>query len=50
MPAIDFQLSRDRDAWATIRGFGYQIALTVERWLMLSSTDVLEIERGEDIT
>src|SRR5439155_22057781 len=42
-------LERDRDAWATIRGFGYQIILTVERWLDLSDNETLELEYGEDI-
>ena len=42
-------LERDRDAWATIRGFGYQIVLTVERWLDLSDNETLELEYGEDI-
>lgn len=42
-------VSRDRDAWKTIRGFGYQIALTVERWLRLTHVETLELENGEDI-
>lgn len=40
---------RDRDAFATIRGFVYQVDLTIERWLTLASDDALELERGEDI-
>ncbi len=43
------KLERDRDAWATIRGFGYQIVLTVERWLDLNNNETLELEYGEDI-
>src|SRR5579875_2744945 len=39
----------DRDAWATIRGYVYQMALTVERWLNLQDGQILELERGEDI-
>jgi hypothetical protein len=44
-----FQVTRDRDAWASIRGFLYQASLTVERWLSLAPDEVLELERGEDI-
>ncbi|MFY0578890.1 hypothetical protein ACN28S_35635 [Cystobacter fuscus] len=47
LPAL--QLGRDRDAWATIRGFVYQVALTLERWLDLADDEHLELERGEDI-
>jgi hypothetical protein len=39
----------NRDAYATIRGFLYQAALTVQAWLSLSSTELLELESGEDI-
>jgi len=38
-----------RDAWSAIRGFYYQIQLTVQRWLELSPHDQLFCERGEDI-
>ena len=44
-----FNFARNRDAWATIRGFVYQVDVTVERWLELKSDEVLELERGEDI-
>jgi hypothetical protein len=40
---------RDRDAFATIRGYVYQIDHTVERWLGLGEGHCLELERGEDI-
>ena len=40
---------RDRDAYATIRGYVYQIDRTVDRWLALGDGDCLELERGEDI-
>jgi len=40
---------RNRDAWAVIRGFYYQIGLTIRRWLDLRPGDVLELECGEDI-
>jgi hypothetical protein len=40
---------RDRDAWATIRGFVYQVETTIERWLELRPDQLLELERGEDI-
>lgn len=49
MPVAQFHTTRQRDAWSTIRGFVYQVALTVERWLTLSDDDVLELEAGEDI-
>lgn len=44
-----FQPARNQDAWATLRGFRYQIDLTILRWLVLSGQDYLELERGEDI-
>ncbi len=44
-----FQTARNRDAWASIRGFLYQACLTVERWLALNASESLELERGEDI-
>lgn len=46
---LSFSPPRDRDAWSTIRGFVYQVDLTIERWLELSPTQTLELERGEDI-
>lgn len=44
-----FQTTRDRDATATIRGFVYQVDITLLRWLTLPSTERLELECGEDI-
>lgn len=44
-----FKLSRERDAWATIRGFVYQVDLTIERWLQLQANEGLDLECGEDI-
>src|SRR4051812_30692874 len=44
-----FRVARDRDAWATIRGFVYQIELTIQRWLRLDADHDLELEAGEDI-
>ena len=44
-----FCATRDRDAYATIRGFVYQVELTIERWINLDATQTLELERGEDI-
>src|SRR4051794_23444890 len=44
-----FTLARDRDAWPTIRGFVFQVDLTVIRWLQLGDGEALELERGEDI-
>ncbi len=45
----DFVALRDRDAWGIIRGYVYQVDLTIERWLNLPDGCVLELERGEDI-
>jgi hypothetical protein len=44
-----FSPPRDRDAWSTIRGYVYQVDLTVQRWLDLAPHQILELERGEDI-
>ena len=44
-----FTTMRNRDAWATIRGYVYQVELTIDRWLTLQPEQVLELERGEDI-
>ncbi len=38
-----------RDAWKAIRGFLYQVELTVIRWLNLERDTVLYCECGEDI-
>lgn len=38
-----------RDAWNTIRGYVYQVDLTIKRWLDLQPGQILELERGEDI-
>lgn len=45
----EIKLIRDRDAWATLRGYVYQIETTIIRWLDLKNEEVLELERGEDI-
>jgi hypothetical protein len=37
------------DAYGAIRGFVYQVDLTIERWLDLRADERLELERGEDI-
>lgn len=42
-------LKRDRDAWATIRGYVYQVDLSIKQWIALEDKQVLELERGEDI-
>jgi|GEM_PF-1836294 len=44
-----FITQRERDAWGSIRGYVYQVDLTIERWLSLSPGAVLELERGEDV-
>jgi len=46
---VGFVTTRDRDAWAAIRGSAYQIDQSIESWLDLESPEVLELERGEDI-
>ena len=40
---------RNRDAWGTIRGYVYQVDLTIQRWLDLEPNQILELECGEDI-
>jgi hypothetical protein len=44
-----FSQLRDRDAWSTIRGYVYQVDLTIQRWLEISPYQILELECGEDI-
>ncbi|MBN1607839.1 MAG: hypothetical protein JW940_14470 [Polyangiaceae bacterium] len=47
-----FSFRADRDAWATIRGFVYQVDTTILRWLDLregEAGEALELEAGEDI-
>lgn len=44
-----FQVPRDRDAYAVIRGYVFQIDETVDTWLDLNAGELLELERGEDI-
>lgn len=46
---INFTLPRNRDAYSVIRGFVYQVDLTLERWIGLQTSQILELERGEDI-
>jgi hypothetical protein len=48
--ALDaFNPPRNRDAWAAIRGFVYQVDLTIRRWLDLAPDEALDLECGEDI-
>ncbi|UJR83826.1 hypothetical protein [Sandaracinus amylolyticus] len=42
-------VTRDRDAHAVVRGFAYQIDVTLERWLDLDDGEELHLEAGEDI-
>ena len=44
-----FQPIGGRDAWATIRGYVYQVAVTIARWLELLPGEELHLECGEDI-
>ncbi len=49
MRPSQYTLPRDRDAYSTIRGYVYQVDLTLRRWLDLEESQHLELERGEDI-
>jgi hypothetical protein len=44
-----FVAERNRDAYATLRGFFYQIDLTISRWIELVDGEELQLESGEDI-
>jgi hypothetical protein len=44
-----FLETRSRDAWFVIRGYKYQIDLTIVRWLALKDNQALLLEAGEDI-
>jgi hypothetical protein len=46
---VNFISDPERDAWATIAGFVYQVDLTILRWLNLDDNEWLELECGEDI-
>jgi len=46
---LDLTLPHNRDAWATIRGYAYQVDLSIVRWLELTPGEILLLERGEDI-
>lgn len=45
----NFTAINNRDAWSTIRGYVYQVDLTIKRWLNLKQNQILELECGEDI-
>lgn len=44
-----FKAITNRDAWSTIRGFVYQVDMTIFRWLSLAENETLQLENGEDI-
>lgn len=44
-----FTPGREQDAWGTIRGFVYQVDITIRRWVALSADAELHLECGEDI-
>lgn len=44
-----FNLTRRRDATASVRGYYYQTQTTLRRWLELTSQGALELECGEDV-
>ncbi len=41
--------TRQRDAYQVIKGFVYQVDLTIERWININDGQLLELEAGEDI-
>lgn len=47
--ANPFIPARNQDAHPVLRGFVYQVELTILRWLQLRDGETLELERGEDI-
>lgn len=49
MSPLKFKEIANRDAWHTIRGFVYQVNHTILRWVRLTESEALELERGEDI-
>lgn len=49
MSGTPFDPGRARDAWATVRGYVYQVDVTLDRWLAVQEYEILELERGEDI-
>jgi len=44
-----FVYNPQRDAWKAIRGFYYQVEVTIIRWLELQADTVMYCEYGEDI-
>lgn len=46
---LEFQLAKNRDAWFVIRGYRYQVDVTILRWLDLTDAQNLVLEFGEDI-
>lgn len=44
-----FEPGRVQDAWFVLRGFAYQVDVTLHRWLTLDSSADLLLECGEDI-
>lgn len=44
-----FKEIKNRDAWSTLRGFVYQVDLTILRWMNLKEDQILELEKWEDI-
>ena len=46
---LPFDVLPNRDAYATQRGYLYQALLSVQAWVELRDSDLLELEAGEDI-
>jgi len=46
---MEFNKIEGRDAWSSIRGFVYQVDLTILSWIDLGEDSILELESGEDI-
>ncbi len=45
----NFKIARDRDAYFVIRGFVYQVDLTILKWIGLKEGERLLLEAGEDV-
>ncbi len=45
----NFSYDKNRDAYATINGFVYQVNLSIYEWITISDNEYLALEAGEDI-
>jgi hypothetical protein len=44
-----YKILANRDAWSTIRGYTYQVNLSIDSWLDLKTDQSMILEHGEDI-